>query len=274
VARVLFAARAVGVVVGFYAVVLMLAVGLSLLVPASVERWNPILVRSGAVVVAALLVGTVISRATDWSWGAQGWPGRRDALVGFETGLVVGLGLAAAVVVGALILGARVRFTGGTLAAIAFAVAPALAGLLTAALAEELLFRGFPLARLSAEIGKVPATLTLAGVFAALHWDNPGISAVAVLNIALAGVVLSAAFFGPGGLAAAWGLHFGWNAGLGLVFEAPVSGLTFELPFVDFATGGNPWLTGGGFGPEGGILATVAFGLLLGVWRRRFRPAV
>lgn len=264
---------AVGVVLGFYAVVLMLALGLSVLVPPSIERWNPILVRSTAVVVAALIVGAILSRTTDWSWGAQGWPGGRAALVGFEGGMVVGLGLAAAVVLGAIMLGARVRFTGGTLERIAVAVAPAMAALLTAALAEELLFRGFPLARLSVAVGKVPATLALAGVFGVLHWSNPGLSAVALGNLALAGVLLSAAFFGPGGLAAAWGLHFGWNAGLGVVFEAPVSGLTFELPFVDFATGGHPLLTGGGFGPEGGILATVAFGVMLGIWRRRLGTA-
>ena len=37
-----------------------------------------------------------------------------------------------------------------------------------------------------------------------------------------------------------------------------MSGLPFGIPFIDYRTGEPAWLTGGAFGPEGGLLATVA----------------
>jgi hypothetical protein len=39
---------------------------------------------------------------------------------------------------------------------------------------------------------------------------------------------------------------------------APVSGLPFEIPWIEFNPGAPAWITGGPFGPEGGLLATVA----------------
>jgi hypothetical protein len=89
-------------------------------------------------------------------------------------------------------------------------------------------------------------------------------------NILLASVLLSVAFFTPGALAAAWGLHTAWNGGLALA-DAPVSGLRFDLPLIDFAPGAREWLAGGTFGPEGGVAATVAMGGALAWLARRHR---
>jgi hypothetical protein len=55
----------------------------------------------------------------------------------------------------------------------------------------------------------------------------------------------------------AFGAHLGWNGTLAAL-GAPVSGLPFQIPLVDYTMGGPPWLTGGSFGPEGGLLSTVA----------------
>jgi len=71
-------------------------------------------------------------------------------------------------------------------------------------------------------------------------------------------VWLSFAFFSSGGMGLAWGLHFGWNAGLALLFDAPVSGHAFHLPAVEYAPGARFWVGGGAFGPEGGLVATIA----------------
>ena len=53
----------------------------------------------------------------------------------------------------------------------------------------------------------------------------------------------------------AFGAHLGWNATLAAL-AAPVSGLPFDIPYIDYRMGGPAWLTGGAFGPEGGLLAT------------------
>jgi len=145
---------------------------------------------------------------------------------------------------------------------------------LCASLAEELMFRGFPLRRLSDAIGPLPAMLLLAIGFAVAHLGNPAISFVGVLNIALAGIWLSLAFFSAGGMALAWGLHFGWNAGLALAFDAPVSGYMFRVPAVEYTPGAHPWVDGGTFGPEGGIVGTVIIiaGIFAVIGRRVKQP--
>ncbi len=129
-----------------------------------------------------------------------------------------------------------------------------------AALAEEVMFRGLPLVLLATALGRGPAVIVMAIVFAAMHLLNPDVSALGLANIAVAGVFLAAAFYAPGGIWTALGAHLGWNAALAAA-DAPVSGLPFRIPLIDYSAGGPAWLTGGQFGPEGGLTATVAISL-------------
>jgi len=146
-------------------------------------------------------------------------------------------------------------------------------GLVLAALLEELMFRGYPLSRLGEAIGPAAASAILAVGFALAHVRNPAVSGIGLANIALAALVLSAAFFTRGGLAAAFGVHLGWNAGLVFTADAPVSGLRFQLPALEFVPGPHGWWTGGGFGPEGGLAATLMLGAGLAWWMRAARRA-
>ncbi|MSR07762.1 MAG: CPBP family intramembrane metalloprotease [Gemmatimonadetes bacterium] len=191
------------------------------------------------------------------SWREQGWPGLRSGAMGFAWGLGIGALMAAIVLVAEVALGGvRVQMTGQPFSAYA-AVAPVLFfWLAVAALAEELLFRGFPLARLAQVTGPVAATFILTVGFTGVHAMNPGVTPLGLFNVGLASLVLSAAFFAWGGLPAAWGLHLGWNAGLVLGAAAPVSGLSIELPGLHYLRAGPDWLSGGDFGPEGGLLAS------------------
>jgi len=189
-------------------------------------------------------------------------------------GLGVALGGAMAVVaVGLAVLvgGAALRPDSG--AGLAGRAAPLAVGLLTAALAEELAFRGYPLRRLADAVGPVISTVLLGVGFAVAHLGNPNVTPLGAVNIGIAAVWLAAAFFSGGGMPLAWGLHFGWNAGLALGFEAPVSGLTFDLPLLDYAPGRHAWIDGGAFGPEGGLVGTLVFAAgtvaLLGARGRR-----
>ena len=202
--------------------------------------------------VATIVVGKVMAKE---SWDRLGW--HRPVVSKLVNGVMFGL-LMAAVAVGLAFVFDRTRVSltydweRWPRVALQLGVM-----FLCAALAEELIFRGFPLRRLADAIGPLPAMLVLALGFAAGHFANPNIGFVAALNIALAGIWLSFAFFSAGGMALAWGLHFGWNAGLALVFDAPVSGYLFRVPAVEYTPGTHAWVDGGAFGPEGGIVGTI-----------------
>jgi membrane protease YdiL (CAAX protease family) len=261
---------AVGAVLAFYGAVVVIGFGIGVAVPRGwVDGSWGVVAASLPAVVAALAV-TALCALGGWSSGrGMGWPGVGASGAALVRGTALGCGVAAtALVVAVAAGGARIEATGDPFPAYAQAAGSLLAGLAVAALAEELLFRGFPLARLAEPFGKVGASVLLAVLFAAAHLRNPDVSPLGLVNIALASLVLSAAFFTPGGLPMAWGVHWGWNGGLAVGADAPVSGLTFDMPALEFHTGRTAWVTGGAFGPEGGIAASVALALAL-IWLGR-----
>jgi len=142
-----------------------------------------------------------------------------------------------------------------------------LAVLAPAALSEEVIFRGVPLVLLAAAVGRGAGVTAVAVPFALAHLANPNLTALGVGNIALAGILLGLAFYAPGGIWTAWGVHLGWN-GLLACLDTPVSGVPFDIPFLDYLAGAPVWLTGGAFGPEGGLAATVALTLAIPVAAR------
>ncbi len=266
---------AVGAVLAYYGAVALIAIGVGAALP---DAWydgpHAIAAATAPLVAAAVAVNVTIVSAGWASMQELGWPAGWATPVALGRGAGVGIALAA----GALLIalgtgGARVVATGESFAAWAGAALPLGAGLVVAALAEELLFRGFPLARLAEPLTRVGASVLLAIVFAAAHLANPDVSTLGLVNLVLASLVLSAAFFAPGGLPLAWGVHWGWNGGLALGADAPVSGLTFDLPALEFDTGRVPVVTGGAFGPEGGLAATAALAIAL-IWLGRRAAAV
>jgi len=139
-----------------------------------------------------------------------------------------------------------------------------------AALAEEVLFRGVPLILLAVVVGRGTAVVVVAAFFGLAHLLNPHVTGLGVANVALAGILLGTVFYGPGGMWAAFGTHLGWNTTLA-VLGAAVSGLPFDVPSLDYEAGGPEWLTGGQFGPEGGMLATLILTLAVVVAARHVR---
>jgi membrane protease YdiL (CAAX protease family) len=203
------------------------------------------------------------------------WAPARIGLRGWAIG--VGIGAAAA---GLALLGSVLVTVShwapdrGDLQDYAVQVVKTFLVLAPAALSEEIIFRGLPLVLLAAALGRGTALVLVAGiVFALFHILNPGITALGLGNIALAGIFLGVAFYAPGGLWTAFGTHLGWNATLAAL-DAPVSGLPFDIPFLDYCAGGPDWLSGGRFGPEGGLMATVAITLGLLVTMRWAREEI
>lgn len=261
-------ARAFLDVVGFYLAVipLLLVIAVALLTASGNTRGlvSDLYLTGLPVLIAVGLVTAFMVFKRRWTLAMAGWPSFKPGRAWFGKGLLLGIGMAfGAVALGVGFGGARVEWVGSPVPYVATAV-PVIGGLLLAALAEELLFRGYPLRKLAGAVGPVRASVLLAIGFSAVHYGNPEVSGLGLFNIGLASLVLSAIFFTPGGLAAAWGLHLGWNTGLALV-DAPVSGISFDLPAVDYGPGGLAVLTGGGFGPEGGVAASLVMVAAL-VW--------
>lgn len=140
--------------------------------------------------------------------------------------------------------------------------------------AEEVIHRGWLLPVLAAKHKMWVGVLLSSLVFAVLHSLNPNLSPIAVLNLFLFG--LFAAFYTlyEGGIWGVFSIHSAWNWLQGNVFGFEVSGtVPAGGSLLRLQEAGPDWLTGGRFGPEGGLAVTlvllVACGLLLWLAARR-----
>jgi membrane protease YdiL (CAAX protease family) len=277
-ARVSFAdVKRVGIALAWILLYAAIGLGITIGIAELVPGWGGqtwFVFRNGAYEVIGFLVATIVvgRLLNKYSWDRMGWHTKPGGLVPW---LLRGVGLGALMAMLAIGLAfvidrATVRFTGDW-SAWPRVVLPLALGLVLAALGEELMFRGYPLRRLAEAIGALPAMLILAVLFGIAHARNPNATFFSTVNVALAAIWLSFAFFSAGGMALAWGLHFGWNAGLAILFDAPVSGFAFHVPVVEYTPGRHAWVDGGAFGPEGGIVATVA--LLAGTFYLLSRPS-
>ena len=130
--------------------------------------------------------------------------------------------------------------------------------LLPAALAEEIAFRGYLLSLLDRWRGWWLGAVGSSILFSLAHLLNPSLNFVALVNIALAGVAFALAMRISNSLWLPTTFHFTWNYLLGPVFGLPVSGLTEFSAGAVAQVSGPPLWTGGAFGPEGGLAATLA----------------
>lgn len=131
-----------------------------------------------------------------------------------------------------------------------------LATLAIAAAGEEMIFRGYAFQLLIRKMGPFATILPVAVIFGFTHASNPHSSMLGVFNTMLWGVVLGYAFLRSRDLWLPIGLHFGWNLVLPL-FGVNLSGLTIEVTRYHYRWDLLPLWSGGDYGPEGGLLATI-----------------
>jgi membrane protease YdiL (CAAX protease family) len=129
--------------------------------------------------------------------------------------------------------------------------------LVPAALAEELLTRGYILSVLRESWGWAWAIGATSIVFGLLHLQNPGATVGSVAMVTFAGFFLAAVLYRTRSLYAAWAAHFAWNWTMAAIFHASVSGLPLESPGYRYVDAGPDWATGGAWGPEGGLPAAI-----------------
>lgn len=135
--------------------------------------------------------------------------------------------------------------------------------LLPAAFGEELLLRGYVFAVFREAIGSRWTLIVTSVVFGLLHVPNPGADAQSILIVMLAGFFLGSVFLATRSLYAATAAHFTWNWFMAAGLHAPVSGLPVSAPDYRVIDSGPDWLTGGAWGPEGGLAAALGMFVVL-----------
>ncbi|MEY4957951.1 MAG: hypothetical protein RL409_2208 [Gemmatimonadota bacterium] len=138
-----------------------------------------------------------------------------------------------------------------------------------AALWEELVFRGYLYAVAEEAAGRWVARLSSSVAFGAVHLMNPGANVRTTVVVMLAGLCLCLVRERTESLPAAWTAHLAWNWVMAAVLHVPVSGLPFATPGYRAALSGADWISGGAWGPEGGLVAMLVLGGSLAVGLRR-----
>ncbi len=149
--------------------------------------------------------------------------------------------------------------------------------------AEEIFLRGWLLQTAASRYGKTAAVAISALYFSLLHAVNIDLApelAVALVNLALMGVFLALYATNQGFLWGACGWHAAWNWTIASGFGLDVSGggtakSSALFTNLDIVKGASWWLTGGAFGPEGSVVATVVLAAAcLWAWARRRRAEI
>jgi membrane protease YdiL (CAAX protease family) len=134
---------------------------------------------------------------------------------------------------------------------------------LPAAFFEELFIRGYVFAILRRASGWKTALIITSIVFGLLHVPNPGADAESILAVIVAGFFLGAIFLATRSLYAAGAAHFAWNWVMSGALHIAVSGIPSQDPDYRVVETGPDWLTGGPWGPEGGLAAVAAMFVVL-----------
>lgn len=132
-------------------------------------------------------------------------------------------------------------------------------GWLVQSVSEEIGIRGWLVPLLGARYNALISILITSITFGVLHLFVPTATVLSFANLILSGIFFALYAISEDSLWGVWGCHFGWNLALGNIYSFSVSGFSaanaaiFQIEVI-----GNNVLTGGLFGPEGGILATIA----------------
>lgn len=197
------------------------------------------------------------------------------ALFNYLRGLAIGLLMMLAIFL-LLVVTGQVKVTG-------FGFAPSAIPLFIANLlmwipqgaSEEVMTRGYMMSRLSPKFGRVAAITISTIFFSLMHMGNNGINPIAVINLALTALFFALLAYRTKDLWTACAIHTIWNLAQGNLFGFEVSGTLPAASVISTKPTENSIaaLTGGAFGPEGGLFVTLVVAaslvVLLLVTRKR-----
>ncbi len=228
-------------------------------------RWT------GSILLVAgyLFFARVLDQVDENEWAYIGLPRVRSALRQITAGtgigaMLISLGVAVIAIFGGLEF--HHELSGRSLGR--FAVVTLL--LLGGAMLEELMFRGYPFQRLIESVGAPVAIILLSAFFGAVHLENPnsgGVLSWGFFNTLAVGMLFAVAYLKTKALWLPFGIHFGWNFFLGVVYGLPVSGIKDFSVVIRTTAHGPRLLTGGAYGIEGSLTGSIAIVIgMLVVW--------
>ncbi len=150
-----------------------------------------------------------------------------------------------------------------------------LVGYVLQGMSEEVLCRGYFLPSVARRSSLALAVCLNSILFSLLHVFNSGVTPLALVNIALFGILISLYVLRRGDLWGACAMHSLWNFVQGNVFGVRVSGISQSTSILETVSDpSHALLNGGAFGLEGGLAVTVVIVVgivLLKPWEL-FRP--
>ncbi|SCI14625.1 CAAX amino terminal protease self-immunity [uncultured Clostridium sp.] len=131
---------------------------------------------------------------------------------------------------------------------------------------EEIVTRGWLMNILGARYNIGIGLFISSTLFGLLHLTNPNVSFIAVINIVLVGIFYGLYVIRTNDLWTVCGMHSAWNFAQGNLFGFEVSGINVEVSsLIDLNLVGNRFISGGIFGPEASLSATVVLLLSIGI---------
>lgn len=124
---------------------------------------------------------------------------------------------------------------------------------------EEVMMRGYMLPRVSVKFGKAGAVVLTSLLFGLLHAGNIGFTPLALFNLCLIAAFFALLTIRTGEIFTVCAAHSAWNFAQGNLFGLQVSGTSAPaaLMSADYTSGARALITGGDFGPEGGLAVTI-----------------
>jgi membrane protease YdiL (CAAX protease family) len=222
------------------------------------------LVQIFSVLVAMAVMGKIEGKSM-WSYGLSG----SRSLTKFAIGWIAGLIMLSTVI--------AILYCGGYLVIDGLALLPGsifgygliwFVGFALVGIAEELVFRGYLQNTLTRGIGKWPAFVVLALLFAVAHMQNGGENAVGLICVVAAGFLLCILRSQSGSLWLGIGVHAAWDWSQSFLYGTPDSGLMVQGHMLLTHAAGDVKLSGGAVGPEGSLFAqpVLLIGILVLIW--------
>lgn len=230
--------------------------------------YSSLALSAGVSTALVWLFTVVIDRRPFASIGFNGMHNTRHGLVGFALAVLL-------LCCGVLVLEATKNIEWTDAGFNAVDLFTGMVTMVIVAFYEELVFRGYLLGNLMESMNKWAALVISALLFMIAHLSNPNLSLPGAINVLLAGLLLGINYIQTRNLWFGIAFHFAWNFIQGPVMGFDVSGLPLKS-LLQHEMHGSQWLTGGAFGFEGSVVATLLLlvsTISLGwIYERKYRP--